>query len=127
MPAAKVADVIEAATTHPESEKQPEALPRPEAVNRTEEIALTTGKDKTQTFSSDRNFTTAFKRRRRKIISGLCAFLVFSILSMSVYRFSKSENAVEHFRQMRLNRLTSIGNVGDFARRRARRFLLYKK
>lgn len=41
--------------------------------------------------------------------------LIFSVLSVSVYRFSKSENAVKHFRQMRLNRLTSIGNVGNFA------------
>jgi eukaryotic-like serine/threonine-protein kinase len=99
------------------SEQKLENLFRPEG-NTTGKITVTTNREKQQTFLTDWNYTFAFKRHRKKIIIGVCAvliFSIFSILSLNLHRFSKSENTIEPFRQMRLNRLTNIGNVGNFA------------
>ncbi len=100
------------------SEKLLETSPYPEDNNNTGKITVTSSRDRKQTFLTDWNFTFAFKHHPNKIIICFCAvliFSIFSILSMSFYRSSISENTSEPFRQIRLNRLTSIGNVGNFA------------
>lgn len=97
------------------TEKRLEKSLHPEDNNETGKITVTTNREKKETFLTDWNFTLAFKHHRKKIIIGFCVVIICSVLSMSFYRFSKSENTREPFRQIRLKRVTNIGNVGKVA------------
>lgn len=97
------------------SEKKLDKSFRPEDHNEIGRIAVTTSQEKKQIFLTDWNFTIAFKRHRKKFIICFCVALTVSVLGISFYRFSRSKNRDEPFRQIKLNRLTNIGNVGNFA------------
>ncbi|MFL6211198.1 MAG: protein kinase domain-containing protein [Pyrinomonadaceae bacterium] len=97
------------------AEKQVEKSPRPEDNNQTDTITVATNRDRKQALGADWHFAFAFKHHRKNFIIYSGVALIASILSLSLFKFSTSKNTNEPFRQVRLNRLTNIGNVGNFA------------